>query len=61
MTKTAVFSEKLGANIVIASGADPQEKNSFISYMYPDGRTIVQDWSQGYWNRELGDYSNRSW
>ena len=62
MTKTSVFSEKLGAEVVIAAGTSKeQDGGRFISYFYPDGSTVVQDWSQGYWNRQLGDYWNRSW
>ena len=52
MNKTSVYSEKLGENITVASG---------VSFSYPQSSDASQEWSNGYWNRDLGDYWNRSW
>lgn len=62
MVKTSVYSKKLDADIEIQTNMDETAgKTAFVSYLYPDGHIAVQDWSQGYWNRDIGDYWNRSW
>ena len=58
MTKTSVYSEKLGANVDITMGAG---SSYGVNFSYPDALNADQEWSNGYWNRDLGDYWNRSW
>lgn len=58
MTKTSVYSEKLGESINISMMAD---RSYGVNFGYPESSNANQEWSNGYWNRTLGDYWNRSW
>ena len=54
-SKTSVYSEKLNGEIEI-------DVNDFnVQFVYSDDSVNNEEWSNGYWNRDLGDYWNRSW
>jgi hypothetical protein len=60
MTKTSVYSEKLGKNMDISV----MMGNAYgVNFSYPESMNDRQEWSNGYWNRSSGggDYWNRSW
>lgn len=54
-SKTSVYSEKLNGEIEI----DVNDYN--VQFVYSDDSVNNEEWSNGYWNRDLGDYWNRSW
>ena len=54
-SKTSVYSEKLNGEIEI----DVNDSN--VQFAYSDDSVNSEEWSNGYWNRDLGDYWNRSW
>lgn len=57
-SKTSVYSEKLNGEIEI----DVNACNDFnVQFVYSDDSLNTEEWSNGYWNRDLGDYWNRSW
>lgn len=53
--KTSVYSEKLGGEIDINANI------SSVEFRFDDEMCSAEEWSHAYWNRDLGDYWNRSW